>query len=325
MVKSVCAVAVALAVFVAQHAVGQERPARESRPNFATGDPSGRGPAKPAPTHANYAYGDHERNVLDFWQAKSEGPTPLFVWYHGGGFRGGDKNSVPAELLTPLLEAGVSVAAANYRLSDVAPYPAQLHDCARALQTLRAKAKEWNLDPTRVAAAGGSAGSGISQWLAFRDDMAQPDAADPVARQSTRLTCVLPLNMQCTYDPREIKKIVPGDAYKHPALPPFFGCPEGWDWDKDAITPELDAILKDSAPITHLTADDPPTFIYCNAGAEQVGNIHHPNFGRHLAAAMEKLGIEHVFRLDSDYPSTDASYADMRKFMLKHFKMEAAE
>jgi acetyl esterase/lipase len=59
-----------------------------------------------------------------------------------------------------------------------------MHDGARAVQYLRSRAKEWNLDPARVAATGGSAGAGISLWLAFHADLADPKSKDPVARQS---------------------------------------------------------------------------------------------------------------------------------------------
>src|SRR3990170_137734 len=45
-----------------------------------------------APTHANVSYGPHPRNVLDFWQAEGNGPRPLLVYIHGGGWVGGDKN-----------------------------------------------------------------------------------------------------------------------------------------------------------------------------------------------------------------------------------------
>jgi acetyl esterase/lipase len=271
------------------------------------------------PTQANVAYGEHERHVLDFWKVESDKPTPLFIWIHGGGFRAGDKKSFPADLLKQCLDAGISCASIHYRLSDSAPYPAQMLDSARAVQFLRSKATEWNLDPTKFAAGGGSAGSGISQWLAYHDDLADPKSDDSVARQSTRLSCVFPINMQSTYDPREIKRIIPGDAYKHPALPPFFGRPEGWDWDTDPIDEKLDAMLKDASPITHLTKDDPPVFLMQNAKAATPGNIHHPKFGEHLKAAADKLGVECVARLDTDYESTSAAYADMVKFMQKCF------
>jgi acetyl esterase/lipase len=279
-----------------------------------------RGGPKLAPTHADVPYGDHERHVLDFWQAESDRPTPLFVWIHGGGFRGGDKASIPGDLLRPCLEAGISCASINYRLSHQAPYPAQMHDSARAIQFLRTKAAEWNVDPKRFAAGGGSAGSGISQWIGFHDDMARPESDDPVARQSTRLSCVLPINMQSTYDPREIKRLIPGDAYQNAALLPLFGRPEGWDWDTDEIDEALDSLLKDASPIHHLTADDPPVFLIHHARANSPGNIHHPNFGKYLKEAMDKLGIECVRRMDTDYESMTAAYADMVEFLKKHFE-----
>jgi hypothetical protein len=39
---------------------------------------------RPTPTHADVHYGPHERNVLDLWLAKSDTPTPLVVFIHGG-------------------------------------------------------------------------------------------------------------------------------------------------------------------------------------------------------------------------------------------------
>src|SRR5690606_38153434 len=99
-------------------------------------------------------------------------------------------------------EAGISIAAITYRLSDDAIAPAQFEDAARAVQFIRSKAGEWTIDPERFAACGGSAGAGLSLWLAFHDDMAKPDSDDPVARQSTRLKCAVVFNGQSSYDPR---------------------------------------------------------------------------------------------------------------------------
>ncbi len=271
------------------------------------------------PTKAEVAYGEHERHVLDFWKAESDKPTPLFIWIHGGGFRGGDKRSFPGDLRRQCLDAGISCASIHYRLSGDAPYPAQMLDSARAVQFLRSKANEWNLDPGKFAAGGGSAGSGISQWLGYHDDLTDPKSEDLVAKQSTRLSCVFPINMQSTYDPREIKRIIPGDAYKHTALVSFFARPEGWDWDTDTIDDELDGMLKDASPITHLTKDDAPVFLMQYARAATPGNIHHPKFGEHLKAAADELGVECVAKLDTDYESTTAAYADMVKFMKKCF------
>jgi len=220
------------------------------------------------------------------------------------------------------LDSGISFAAANYRLSQHALYPAQMHDSARAIQFIRGKAGEWNIDPTRIAAHGGSAGSGISLWLAFHDDLADPNSDDPIARQSTRLVCAVALGMQSTYDPREIKEVVPGKAYNHPALRLLHGLPEDWDWDTADIDEALSAKLKDSSPITHLTKDDPPAFLFHYKRAEKAGDIHHPNFGRHLKKAMDELGIECIHRLDTDYKERGASTQDMFAFVKKQFRMD---
>lgn len=149
--------------------------------------------------------------------------------------------------------------------------------------------------------------------------MAQLDSKDPIARQSTRLVCAIPINMQSTYDPREIKTLIPGDAYKHPALVSLFGLPGDWDWDTGSVDPKLDALLRDASPISHLSKDDVPVFLIHYERSNKPGNIHHSNFGKHLKQEMDKLGIECVRRMDGDYESMSAAYADMLKFLKKHF------
>ena len=182
---------------------------------------------KPRPDFGNMRYGPHERNILDLWKAKPSGgldvATPVVIFFHGGGFRSGDKSSVPAGLLSRCLEAGISVASANYRLSHTAPYPAPMLDGARAIQFMRSKAKELGIDPARIAGSGSSAGAGIALWVAFHDDLADPQSTDPVARQSSRLTCVGVDGAQTSYDPRFIKALIGGRAHEHPALPLFYG------------------------------------------------------------------------------------------------------
>jgi cephalosporin-C deacetylase-like acetyl esterase len=88
----------------------------------------------------------------------------------------------------------------NCRLTDGGknPYPIPMHDSARALQFLRYQAEEYNLDKTRVASTGGSAGGCIALWLGFHDDMADPKNEDPVLRESTRLIALAPAGGQHT-------------------------------------------------------------------------------------------------------------------------------
>ncbi len=269
------------------------------------GAPAQQRPQAPAPDHADVRYGPHERNVLDLWLAKSARPAPLVIYYHGGGFRAGDKRTINVELLHKLRAAGITVAAANYRLSDIATYPAQMLDSARALQFLRLHAQRYHIDAKRVGAFGGSAGAGISQWLAYHDDLADGKNVDPVLRQSTRLAAVAPFNAQSSYDPRFIKKLMSTNQV-HPALVQFFGMSS----PADDQNPRLVRLFEDSSAINHLTADDPPILVYFsqrndplpeNSTGEQ--HIHHPKFGFVLKEKADKLGVECTVLLREDHPA----------------------
>ncbi len=263
-----------------------------------------RRPQPPPPDHANVRYGPHERNVFDLWLAKAGSPAPLVIYYHGGGFRGGDKRSINVGLLNSLREAGISVAAVNYRLSDAAPYPAQMLDSARALQFIRLHAADYRIDPARVGAFGGSAGSGISQWLAYHEDLADPDSSDPVLRQSTRLSAVAPFNAQCSYDPRFIMKLMNTNQL-HEALFPFYGLKRL----DDIKNPKFHRLFEDASPINHLTADDPPILVFFNQRNDPLPpnstgkeHIHHPKFGSALKEKADRLGVECTLLLREDHP-----------------------
>ena len=254
-------------------------------------------------THRDISYGPNERNVLDLYLAESAEPAPLYVFIHGGGFSGGDKANIPPELLGRLLNAGISVSAINYRLSGTDPYPAAMKDSVRALQFLRHKAKEWNVDPTRVAAGGGSAGGGITFWIGFRNDFADPGSSDPVERESTRLTCIASWNTQSSYDPNFIRTIIPGPAYAHPALQEFFRVTQ-----EQFETSRARTVFEEASAINYVSKDAPPTFVwYARANVMMPDlpaghGIHHPKFGEVLKKKMDALGVECVVHFREDLP-----------------------
>ena len=275
-------------VLAAGNALGQqpdggERRRRQNAP----------GPRTP-PTHPDAQYGPFSRNVMDVWLAKSDNPTPVVVSIHGGGFSGGNK-AVSPDLLEECLKSGISVVASTYRLSGEAIAPAQFLDSARAIQFIRSKAKEWNLAPSRIAATGGSAGAGISLWLGFHDDLADPNSEDPVLRQSTRVTCMAVFNAQTSYDPRFIRELFPGtDTYKVGALATLFRM----DPDKlDQLPKEKYRLFEECSPLAHLTKDDAPALLVYSGTLEtpirdQGVGIHHPRFGKALREKMDALGVE---------------------------------
>ncbi len=276
--------------------------------------------ALPPPDVADVSYGPHERNVLDLWKAPSSRPTPLVIYIHGGGFRSGDKRTLPPALLKRLREEGISVAAINYRLSQQAPYPAPMQDGARAVQFLRYRAGEWNLNAKAFGATGGSAGAGISLWIGFHDEMAEPGSADPVRRQSTRLQAVGVAAAQTTYDPREIARLVGEAAARHPALEPFYGL-----YGEELKTEKAHRMFADASPVTHLSRGDPPVLLLyfepdkpLPPDAKPGAGIHHPRFGLFLKERMDKLGIECTVRYPGDGGGPIDLAASLAEFFRKH-------
>ncbi|MBW8885615.1 MAG: hypothetical protein JF612_12770 [Planctomycetia bacterium] len=62
-----------------------------------------------------------------------------------------------------------------------------------------------------------------------------------------------------------------------------------------------------------------------NPANEKPGNIHHPNFGRHLKKEMDQIGVPCEFHLTSDLPSQQATTDAMLAFLKKNFGMQAKE
>jgi acetyl esterase/lipase len=256
-------------------------------------------PKNPTPTQANVRYGPHERNVFDFWQAKSDKPTPLLFFIHGGGWTGGDKAGIAVE---PFLKEGISVVSINYRYTTQAqdvspPVKAPLHDAARALQFVRSKAGEWNIDSQRIGASGGSAGACSSLWLAFHPDMADPKSNDPIARQSTRLWCAAVMGAQTTLDPKQMKEWTPNSRYGGHAFG-FRGDPAKKLSPFDEFLAKRDTILPwiaEYSPYALVTPDDPPVYLYFSAppaiGQEQKDPTHTANFGVKLQEHCKANGV----------------------------------
>lgn len=280
-------------------------------------------PPLPQPTLADVRYGPHDRHVLDFWKAPSEKPTPLLFFIHGGGWRGGDKSRIGRLVnIEELLAAGISVVSINYRFTTHAeaegiqpPVRAPLHDAARALQFVRSKAREWNLDKQRIAASGGSAGACSSLWLAFCDDMADPKNSDPVARQSTRLWCAAVSGAQTTLDPAQMKEWTPNSRYGGHA----FGFANFQEFL--AGREKILSWIAEYSPYALVTADDPPVYLYYSAppalGKEQKDPTHTANFGVKLQEKCRSVGVE----CELVYPGApDVKHANIQAYLLDKLK-----
>ncbi|MEO0415124.1 MAG: alpha/beta hydrolase, partial [Verrucomicrobiota bacterium] len=231
----------------------KKRVVRERKPDVY-------GETIPKPTLSEVKYGPDERNVLDFWKADSDTPTPLVFVIHGGGWKGGSKERLKSFVEAPrLLSEGISIVAINYRYvtdEEVPPVKAPLHDAARALQFVRSKAVEWNIDKSKVGAAGGSAGACSSLWLAFHDDLADSDSEDSVERESTRLSCAAVGGAQTTLDPQQMKEWTPNSKYGGHAFGKF---PFQDFLDSRA---EIMEWIQEYSPYHNVTQDDPPVYLW---------------------------------------------------------------
>jgi acetyl esterase/lipase len=108
----------------------------------------------------SYAEAGGHKLLLDLYLPDSTRRPPLVVYVHGGGWRSGSRSGMP---LTALVESGFAIASVDYRLSPVAPFPAQIHDIKAAIRFLRAKQNEYGYDAARVAISGSSAGAHLAQ------------------------------------------------------------------------------------------------------------------------------------------------------------------
>jgi arylformamidase len=269
-----------------------------------------------APTHANVSYGAHKSNVVDIWIAEGKGPRPLLVYIHGGGWIGGTKNRTAAHV-QPYLDKGVSYAAVEYRLTDVAPLPAPVHDAARAIQFIRSKAKEWNIKTDRIALTGGSAGACTSMWILCHDDMADPKSDDPVARESTRVAAAAVAGGQVSIDPKVIEGWLGPNVLKHNMInravgeKTIEGAIENYDRHRD--------LYVEFSPYNHLSKDDPPLLMTYGSNmklpSENAGHgIHHPVYGVKMKEKADEVGSECHLLIKG--VSKSKEYASEAEFLL---------
>ena len=272
--------------------------------------------AGPAPTIANVSYGPHAMNVLDFWKAEGDGPRPLLVYIHGGGWTGGDKKQ-PAENFRPYLEKGISYAAINYRLTGEVPLPAPVHDAARAIQFIRSKAVEWNIDKTRIVLTGGSAGACTSMWILLHDDLADPHSDDPVLRESTRVTAAAVRVGQTSIDPKVIEPWLGPNVLTHRMInmavgeKTIEGALKNYEKYRD--------LYVEFSPYNHLTADDPPLLMtYGNnmklPSEDASHGIHHPVYGVKMKEKADRVGHESHLLIEG--VSKSSQFASAQDFVL---------
>jgi len=207
------------------------------------------------------------------------------------------------------------------------PVEWSLGDAGRALQFVRTKAREWNVDAARIAGAGVSAGGCAALWLGLHDDMAEPANADPIARESTRLFCVAAKAPVTSLDPQQLREWIPNSVFGAHAFG-FAGLSRA-----DAFAPFLAARetllpqIRRFSPVALASSDDPPVFMEFPAqdkppvpGETQTDPTHSAVAGLMLQRTLQTVGA----RADVRYRGDGASgAATMQEFLLDALRVPA--
>jgi acetyl esterase/lipase len=198
---------------------------------------------------------------LDAFLCDSPKLSPVVIYIHGGGWRQGDKRPnektfhvermILDALKTRMQSAGIAVVSINYRLSDVAVFPAQVDDVTRAVKYVRHQAGEWRLDSRKIAVLGPSAGGHLALWIGLHPDRANPRSADPVERESTRVRCIV--NYYGLTDFHLVQQHP--NSYRIPAFRQLFGYTES-----DSLSRLTDEQINAASPVSYIGRESPPVF-----------------------------------------------------------------
>ncbi len=207
-----------------------------------------------------YVLDGNPRHTFDLFKAAG-GPAPVVVWIHGGGWRGGSKANV--EQVKRLVCSGYSVAAINYRLSDEALFPAQIHDVKAAIRHIRANAATLGVNGSKIATFGSSAGGHLaalaatSIGVASLEDLTMGNSSTSSSVQAA-IVWYGPMDFDSMDDQLLAQSCAPGNATHNlytSAESELLGCTSG------LTDPSCAQKVVNASPLTYVGQNDPPIYM----------------------------------------------------------------
>lgn len=252
--------------------------------------------------------GDRSLKLDLYLPAKVEG-APLVVWVHGGGWKGGSKDGSPFKWLTA---DGLAVASVGYRLSDVAVYPAQIHDVRGAVRWLKANAGKYGYRADSIGAVGGSAGGHLVALLATTHGVKELEGdVGGNADQSSKVDAVVDI-----YGPTDLTGIGLTDKHNSPggAVHGLLGGP----------AQEKAELARLASPALFVTSDDAPLLILQGDADKVVPPVQSDYI--HKAYQKEKLPSELIVLPGAGHGgpqfNTPEIRGKVRDFFLQHLRKE---
>jgi len=214
-----------------------------------------------------YADGSPSQKLDLYFPPDAPKPYPLIIHFHGGAFLFGTRRDDNLSPMLRVLEHGFALASVEYRLSGEARFPALVYDCKAAIRFLRAGAKEYGIDPAKIAVWGPSAGGYLAAMMgATQGNPAFEDLSMGNADTSSDVQAVIdwcgPAGDFCLMD-GQIRENSFGRADHDHSLSPesrLLG---------HAIQ-EVRELSRLAAPVTHIHRDIPPFLIHHGRADEVV-------------------------------------------------------
>ena len=275
---------------------------------------------KPVPVAADVSYGPHPHQLLDIYvPTKGNGPFPVLIWY--GGIWEPSKHVPDLNHFLPeqIAVIGVQTRTLTDGMKEQATPPVSyvMNDACRAVQFVRWNAAKWNLDPQRIAAGGSSQGALPALYVGGAADHADPTSDDPVARVSSRVTCVAAHRSQPSIDPQRMQQWVPGVKWGAPSL----GC--GFE-ESLKRRDELLPLIEKWSPDALLRQGAAPIYFENNWGLTQPENVtendhkvHSPAWGLGFQKLAQQAGVVCCVKFPG-HP-TDG-YKDFRDFITQELQ-----
>ena len=204
--------------------------------------------------------------TMDVLTPKKGANGSAVVLMVSGGYYSSHDAIQPAFLL-PLLNRGYTVFAVVHGSQPRYTVPEIVGDVNRAIRFIRHHAKEYGIDPGRIGVTGASAGGHLSLMVGTDGGPGNPDAKDPVDRESSRVQAVA-----CFFPPTDFLNY--GRAGREQIRPKDFGKPFRPSFDHHELDPadnlwvpvtdptKLREIAREISPASHVSPDDAPTLIY---------------------------------------------------------------
>jgi acetyl esterase/lipase len=237
---------------------------------------------------------------LDLYSPKElKEPVPGVIFIHGGAWKGGYRQMYHY-YCTKFAERGYVAATISYRLTGDAPFPAAVEDAKCAVRWLRANAKQFHVNPEKIAVAGGSAGGHLALMVAYAPDAPELEGKGGYGDVSSRAQAVVSL-----YAPTDLTA---ESARTEGVVVRFLG--------GKTIEEEPD-LYKLASPISHVTKDDPPTLLL-HGSIDDTVTIDQSEL---LVEALQKSGVKFEYDRVEGWPHAMDLEPDVNQHcMMKMFE-----